>query len=186
MAKSNLKVSAKPPRGLADTKEYNYAIEKGIPVMSFVIEDAGKLMNDKCEKTDEGRKKLDDFRKKVCNGKLVKCYTDCGTLQAAVAISLNRCIQDFPAVGWIRDDSAKTPVDIEAKIEKYMQEHTISKADIEALFAEDTIIHDCGNASFHNMENPQESSSDIISLAGVSTLVEEVAKRTPRVEWGGF
>ena len=143
-------------------------------------------MNDTCEKTDEGRQKLDVFRKKVCDGKLVKFYTDCGTLQAAVAISLNRCIQDSPAVGWVRGGSAETPVDIEAKIEKYMQEHTVSKADIEALFAEDTVILDGGNASSHNTKKLQEASSDTISLAGARTMVEELAKRLPKVEWGEF
>ncbi|MFR5068676.1 MAG: hypothetical protein ACLTE2_01705 [Eubacteriales bacterium] len=121
-------------------KEYDHATEKGIPVMSFVIKDTGQLISDKCEKTDENREKLEAFRAKVCNSKLVKFYTDCGTLQAAVAISLNRCIQDFPAVGWVRGDSVEMPVDIEAKIEKYMQEHTISKEDIQDLFAGETSI----------------------------------------------
>ncbi len=114
-------------------KEYDYAIENGIPVMSFVVKDAGKLMSDKCEKTDEGHKKLDAFRDKVCAGKMIKFYTDCGKLQAAIATSLYHCIQDYPAVGWVRGVGSEAPKDIEAKIEKYMQEHTASIADIEAL-----------------------------------------------------
>ena len=167
-------------------KEYNYAIEKGIPVMSFVFKDIGKLMSTKCEETGEGRQMLDDFRNKVCRGKLVKFYTDCGTLQAAVAISHSHCIDDFPAVGWIRGDRVETPIDIETKIEKYMQEHTISKADIDALFAGDTIILDGGNANSHSPEEPQESSSDTISLAGARVMLEELAKRLPKMEWGEF
>ncbi len=163
-------------------KEYNYAIEKGIPIMSFVIKDNEALPDDKCEQTEIGKEKLETFRNKVCEGKLVKFYTDRGTLQAAVAISLNRCIQDFPAVGWIRGDSAETPVDIEAKIEKYLQEHTVSKEDIEALFDEDTIILDCGNAS----SDKKELSSNTVSLAGARTMVEEMAKRMPKIEWGEF
>ncbi|MCI7691624.1 MAG: DUF4062 domain-containing protein [Oscillospiraceae bacterium] len=162
-------------------KEYNYAIEKGIPVMSFVIEDAGKLMSDKCEKTDEGRQKLEDFRKRVCKGKLVKSYSDCGTLQAAVAISLNRCIQDFPAVGWVRGNSVEMPVDIEAKIEKYIQEHTATKKDIDALFAEAAISNDI-NISINNTEKPTEPSSDTISLVGARTMIEELAKKMPKIE----
>lgn len=168
-------------------KEYNYAIEKGIPVMSFVIKDAGKLINDKCEKTDENREKLETFRSKVCAGKLVKFYTDCGTLQAAVAVSLNRCIQDFPAVGWVRGNSIETPEDFEAKIEKYMQEHPVSKADIEALFAEDTIILEGGTALTYDADKPVESFLDTISLAGARTMIAELAKRLPKAtEWGTF
>lgn len=68
-------------------KEYDYAIEKGIPVMSFVIQDTGKPASEKCENTDELRERLRTFRDKVCAGKLVKHYTDTGTLRAAVAIS---------------------------------------------------------------------------------------------------
>lgn len=162
-------------------KEYNYAIENGIPVMSFVINDAGNLISDKCEETDEMRQKLKAFRDKVCEGKLVKFYTDCGTLCAAVAVSLNRCIQDFPAVGWIRGNSKETPLDIENKIEKYMQEHTVSKADIEALFAEDTIVRDGGNASSQDIEKSLKSSPDTISLAGARSMVEELAKRMPKI-----
>lgn len=161
-------------------KEYNYAIEKGIPVMSFVIKDIGKLINDKCESTKAKRKKLEAFRTKVCAGKLVKFYSDIGTLQAAVAISLNRCIQDFPAVGWIRGDSVDTPEDIEAKFEKYMNEHTVSKEDIDALFNGETIILDGGNAM--DLDRSEEPSSrKTISLKGAHTLVTEVAKRLPNI-----
>lgn len=58
--------------------------------MSFVFEDIGKLISAKSEEIDEGRQKLDSFRNKVCGGKLVRLYTDCGTLQTDVAISLSQ------------------------------------------------------------------------------------------------
>ena len=139
-------------------KEYNYAIEKGIPVMSFVIKDTGRLISEKCEVTEEKQNKLKAFRNKVCDGKLVKFYTDIGSLQVAVAISLNRCIQDFPAVGWVRGNSMDAPDDIETKFEKYMSEHTISNADIDALFDKETI-----------------------SLKVAYTLVEEIGKKLPKI-----
>lgn len=88
-------------------KEYDYAIAHGIPVMSFVFDDIGRLPSLKCEETDKGRELLSAFRTKVCSGKLVKHFSDIGTLKAAVAVSLNRCIQDFPAIGWTR------PIDAE-------------------------------------------------------------------------
>lgn len=150
-------------------KEYDYAISKGIPVMSYVIRDAGKLINEKCETTGSGRKKLQAFRTKVCSGKLVKFYTDIGSLQAAVAVSLNRCIQDFPAVGWIRGDATDAPDDIETKIEKYMREHTATKEDIEALFKGDTIILSGGNASSHIEESSSDSFRNTISTTTVGS-----------------
>lgn len=86
-------------------KEYDYALSKNIPIMSFVVDDIGKLASSKCEDSDEGRKKLTDFRAKVSTGKLVRYYSDIGALKSSVAISLNRCISDNPAVGWIRGNT---------------------------------------------------------------------------------
>ena len=71
-------------------------------------------------------------------------------------------------------------------VTKYMQEHTVSKEDIEALFTDDTIVLDCGDASSHAAEKTPDSSADTISLAGARTIVEELAKRLPKVEWGEF
>ena len=156
--------------------------------MSFVIQDTGKLINEKCETTGAGQKKLQAFRNKVCAGKLVKFYTDIGSLQAAVAVSLNRCIQDFPAVGWIRGDAAEVADDIEAKIAKYMREHTASSADIDALFHQEPLTLNCGDESSDNNEiissRPNTSSQDTISLDGARTLVEELAKRIPKITMG--
>lgn len=86
-------------------KEYDYAISKGIPVMSFLVENVDNLPARDCEKTDAGRKKLEDFRKKVSAGKLIKYYTDVNSLKSAVISSIHRCIQDSPAVGWVRGNN---------------------------------------------------------------------------------
>lgn len=115
-------------------KEYDYAVANDIPVMSFVVRDTGDLLSSKCENTDEGREKLKTFREKVCAGKMVKFYNDIGTLQSAVAVSLNRCIMDFPAIGWVRGDSNGSDGDIESKIEEYMEKHTATTEDIDSMF----------------------------------------------------
>ncbi len=86
-------------------KEYDYAISKGIPVMSVLHSNIGKLPSDMCEKSDEGRRKLEAFRSKVSNGRLVKYYDDIGSLKYCVSNAIHRCIMDYPAVGWVRGDS---------------------------------------------------------------------------------
>ena len=86
-------------------KEYDYAISKGIPVMSFLAENTDKLPAGNCEKTDDGRKKLEVFRKKVSAGKLIKYYTDANSLKSAVISSIHRCIRDYPAIGWVRENN---------------------------------------------------------------------------------
>lgn len=154
-------------------KEYDYAIKHGIPVMSFVVDDIGKLASAKCESTDLGRSKLTDFRTKVCSGKLVKFYSDIGSLKAAVAVSLNRCIQDFPAIGWIRGNIS-SPVegvdegdDLKTKVLKILEEHTATEADIDDMF----------------VSVPRENQSSIaqpaVPLDGMRAFVEEIVKVLP-------
>ena len=167
-------------------KEYDYAIANGIPVMSILVEDIGKLENAKCEDTDAKRELLMKFREKVSAGKLVDFYTDLGSLTTAVATAVHSCVQLCPAKGWIRGETTDGAASIEAQIEKYMQEHTASAADIEALFANETIALDGGNASSHIVAKNAQSSRETISLTGARTMVEELSKRLPKVEWGEF
>lgn len=131
-------------------KEFDYAISNKIPVMSFVVDDVGRLVSSKCELTDNGRIKLTEFRSKVCNGKLVKFYSDIGSLKAAVAVALNRCIQDFPAVGWVRGNASESPNkedDLNSRVMKMLHAHTATEADIDALFGNRTLVLNGGNTT---------------------------------------
>ena len=164
-------------------KEYDYAIANDIPVMSILIRDIGELPSKKCEDTDEKRTLLNNFRDKVSAGKMVDFYTDIGTLTSAVGAAVHRCVRDYPAKGWIRGESLGGAEDIEAKIEEYMSKHTVSKEDIEALFEGKTVVLNGGNASSHTAGAKPKSESNTISLSGARTLVEEMAKNLPKVEW---
>lgn len=87
-------------------KEYDYAISVGIPVMSFVFDKPENLPSRQCEQTDELREKFNDFRDKVCSGKLVRFHHDIGSLSTNIVTSIIHCIRDFPATGWVRGDIA--------------------------------------------------------------------------------
>ena len=81
-------------------KEYEYAVEQGIPVLHFVHEDINKLTGDKLEETDEGKKKLKAFTdeaKKMC-----KFWTTPEGLAAQVVLSLTAVIKSNPRIGWIK------------------------------------------------------------------------------------
>lgn len=119
-------------------KEYDYAISKGIPVMSFVVEDIGKLPSGKCENTDIGRSLLKEFRSKVCKSKVVKFYHNIGTLQAAVVVSIHQCIQDYPAKGWIRGDSVSSEKETLSMVKEYMER--IIAAEQETQYWDGTVI----------------------------------------------
>lgn len=154
-------------------KEYDYAVSKGIPVMSFVVKDIDKLESANCEKDDAGRARLASFRAKVCSNKLVKFYSNIGELQAAVSVSLFRCIQQFPASGWVRGDALENADDVEKKIEEYIRKHTATDKDVEALFhGEDPLILNCGNASGFAEEQNTKSAIP----AGMEALLTQTSK----------
>lgn len=102
-------------------KEYDYAKSIGLPVMSFVIEDAGKLQADKCENTDAGRRMLEEFKSKVCKDTLVKFYKSTENLRAHVAVSLQQCIRDFPAVGWVRATASDSNDAVAEQVKAYLE-----------------------------------------------------------------
>lgn len=154
-------------------KEYDYAISKGIPVMSFVVKDIGKLKSDKCENDDSGRARLASFRVKVCSNKLVKFYSNIGELQAAVSVSLFQCMQQFPAPGWVRGDILENDDSVEKRIEEYMRKHTATDKDIDALFhSEGPLILNGGNASGFAEEQHAESTIP----AGMESLLKQTSK----------
>ena len=117
-------------------KEYDYAISKGIPVMGFVFDNPENLPAKNCETTNDLQNKFNEFRRKVCANRLVKFHSDLGTLKANIATSINRCIRDFPAVGWVRGSNSDANDDLDIRIADYMQKHTVTKEDIDALFDE--------------------------------------------------
>lgn len=83
-------------------KEYDYAKEKGIPVMAFLHKDISSIPLGKADTDTELKQKLENFRKKVETGKLVKYWDNADELNALVAISLPKTIKMFPRTGWVR------------------------------------------------------------------------------------
>lgn len=120
-------------------KEFDYACEKNIPIMSFVVENPMLIPIGQSEQTDIGKEKLASFREKVCNGRMVKFHTNIDQLKANVATSINKCIRDFPAIGWVRGyEPQNREVNIENKIANYLETHTISEEGIKDLFTDTT------------------------------------------------
>lgn len=84
-------------------KEYEYAIEKGIPVLRFVHKDIKLLTGDKLEETDDGKRKLKAFTEEA-KKKMCKFWTNPEGLAAQVVLSLNSMIKTNPRTGWIKGD----------------------------------------------------------------------------------
>lgn len=85
--------------------EYDYAKEKGIPILSFLYDYPFDLPCNK--RDDENRAELIRFRQKVSNeGNLYREWHNITDLALGVISSLNEEVRNNPQCGWIRGKDA--------------------------------------------------------------------------------
>jgi hypothetical protein len=87
-------------------KEYDYAVERGKPVLAFLHADPDKIEFGKSEKDKAAQQQLEAFREKVKAKKHVKYWSGPDDLAGKVALSFANFRQTYPAVGWVRGDLA--------------------------------------------------------------------------------
>lgn len=87
-------------------KEFDYAVSKGIPVVALLHGSASSIPVAKSELDPTMRARLETFRSRASNGRLVKFWSTADELGGQVAISMIATISRFPRVGWIRGSSA--------------------------------------------------------------------------------
>lgn len=93
------------PDGLSYTeKEYNYAIEKKIPVIVVYHKDIDNLPKEKREEDSDTRDKLNKFIEKAKTGRMGKSWDSKSTLLSAVLNGINKTRSEFSAIGWKRAD----------------------------------------------------------------------------------
>jgi hypothetical protein len=83
-------------------KEYDYAVERGLRVLAFIHDRPDDIPAGKSELNPEARARLEAFREKVAQGRLVKFWNRVDELPGLVALSLTKTTKAYPAVGWIR------------------------------------------------------------------------------------
>jgi hypothetical protein len=89
-------------------KEYDYASEKGIKVIAFLHENPDEISFGKSEENPELRDRLNIFREKVTQNRIVKFWNKAEELPGLVSLSLQKTIKVYPAIGWIRADRASS------------------------------------------------------------------------------
>ncbi len=90
--------------GLSYTEmEYDYAVEKGKPVLAFLHRSSGDLLAKNVETDKEKLEKLELFKKKVSQGRLVEFWTALENLESKALLALTNAFNDQPQTGWRRD-----------------------------------------------------------------------------------
>ncbi len=122
-------------------KEFDYARGKGIPILAFVKKDIDTLPAEKVERDKVKIKKLEKFRNKVLDGRLVKFWDNGDELKYNLHSSLSHEMKINPRVGWIRGN---TSVDLELHntIDKLRQENLQLQEDNKKLLQQSTKTDD--------------------------------------------
>nr|WP_010130627.1 DUF4062 domain-containing protein [Microbulbifer agarilyticus] len=96
------------PDGRSYTQmEYEYALEKDIPIISFLHTDISKIEAGKSEHVAESIEKLRAFRELVTK-KMCRFWASPAELGSQVSRSLVKLIKSKPQTGWIRADVASS------------------------------------------------------------------------------
>lgn len=90
-------------------KEYQFAVDAGIPVLPFLHQDPGKIPAEHTELEPGLREKLEAFRAKIESAHHCKYWDSPSDLGGKVAKALNHIIRTKPAVGWVRADKVASP-----------------------------------------------------------------------------
>ena len=101
--------------------EYEYAVEKGIPISAFYLENKNELTADKIEIESELRTKFSDFESLV-KSRMCKSWTNADDLAGKVSTSLDYQIKHHPRCGWVRGNSVASS-EANAKIIKLQEEN---------------------------------------------------------------
>lgn len=87
-------------------KEFDYACSKGIKVIALVHKDPSSLGEGRRETDTERKNKFDLFRQKVCDGRVVKMWSEPAEIQGHILAGLKHATEHYPAIGWVRANIA--------------------------------------------------------------------------------
>ncbi len=112
-------------------KEYEYALEKKIPILAFVMDDNAPLPRDK---RDDDLTAINTFRDMVLrNSKMAQFWESKDQLVRNVSISLMKQIMQKPAVGWVRGDKLGTEEELSKELTSLSKENRALREQVAEL-----------------------------------------------------
>ncbi len=85
-------------------KEFDFAVSIGLKVIALLHKNPEDIPAKNTELDPKLRGKLESFRLRVSEGRLVKFWSKKDELPGLVALSLSKTITTYPATGWVRAD----------------------------------------------------------------------------------
>lgn len=155
------------PEGISYTeKEYEYAVSIGLKIIALLHKNPENIPVKNAELDPNLRARLDAFRLRVENGRLVKYWTNADELPGLVALSLSKTIKTYPAKGWVRADQFAI-----AEMINEINELRKRNQELESLTNQNSPKQNRSNNKSSNTEKhkllQEERTALFINLAGV-------------------
>lgn len=181
--------------------EFEYALDKSIPIIFFFPKHPEKITRDKIDDDPKKKDKLEDFIKIAMKNRLAYAYEDPKDLQSSFIISLNDLISEVPRTGWIRGDNdssvdllvqlnnvRKENEELKNKVDQYVKGISNSNLDLGSLTdlagTEDNFVmhYDIKYETYHQYSghmvvDHETNIKDLLSSFGYN-LVEGFSKQT--------
>ena len=171
--------SIHPDTGKSYTEmEYDYAIEQGIPVLVFAIDDNVKLASDKIETDEEKKDKLKKFRTRAMTNRLASIWESTEDLTGKLAISIMKAKTEIKRPGWQRavdfDEASlrREIMELKNENEQLENELKITREEISSLTEQTDVAFEFKEITikYHYYENHIERHGSI------KTSLEEIFK----------
>ena len=113
-------------------KEFDYAKEKGVPILTFIKKNIEIIPASKTDQDNKKKKKLLAFREKAMKGRMVKFWDNASELKYNLQTSLSQEFRRNPRIGWIRGNTS-ADLSLYNTIENMREENKILQEKYEKL-----------------------------------------------------
>lgn len=112
-------------------KEYEYARDKGIPILGFVLDDKASWPADRVDTNSRTQKALQEF-KALIREKPVSFWSNAEDLYGKFSVALMKAMTANPREGWIRASAAGSGPEVTAEIIRLSAENAKLRGRLEA------------------------------------------------------
>ena len=161
--------------------EYNYAIDKGIPVLVFALDDSVEIDSDKIETDDIKKGKLAEFKSKAMRNRLASVWKDQSDLMGKVAIAIMQAKSEIKRPGWHRgSDVEKESLQKQIEFLQKENENLQKQIDFGSLGKKDTNLESAFYRKQVELHYTEEvyvfTSNTIIGEKNVRVTLDELFK----------
>lgn len=115
-------------------KEFDYAVNKNIPILAFLYSDINKLPVEKRDSDHALWERIDKFREKAkSSGYTVDHYSSVDELKYKVNAAINNAIKWTPAIGLVRADSISDDTDKKNEINDLNEQIAAIKKQVNSM-----------------------------------------------------